>query len=57
MERVIDQGSSIVIWPQSIQEKDINDMVIKGRDVKKLIRENTFNGLKAKANFIGWKRV
>lgn len=57
MERTIDQGHSIVIWPQNISEKDINEMIIGGKNVKKIIKDNTFNGLTAKAKFIGWKRV
>ena len=56
IEKNIDQGYNVVIWPQNIEEKDINDMVTAGRDVKSIIKKNTFHGLTAKAKFIAWKR-
>jgi hypothetical protein len=54
---MIDKGYSVVIWPQTLQEKDINDMVLSGKDVKKIVKQNTFSGLEAKTKFISWKRV
>lgn len=56
IEKNIDQGYNVVIWPQNIEEKDINDMVTARRDVKSIIKKNTFQGLTAKAKFIAWKR-
>ena len=52
----IDLGFHVVIWPQTIEEKDINEMVVAGRNIKKIIKDNTFVGLTAKAKFIAWKR-
>jgi hypothetical protein len=40
-----------------LKEKDINDMILEGIDVNKIVKENTFMGLEAKAKLIGWKRV
>lgn len=57
IKQTVEQGNQIVIWPQNISEKDINDMVLAGRDVKKLIKENTYSGLTAMAKFYSWKRV
>ena len=56
VEKSINAGNKIVIWPQHIEEKDINDMVIAGHNVKKIIENNTWQGLSAKAKFIAWKR-
>lgn len=56
IEKNINQGYNVVIWPQTVEEKDINDMVKAGHDVKKLVADNTYNGLTAKAKFISWKR-
>jgi len=56
IEKNIDQGNKVVIWPQNMEEKDINDMVTAGRDVISIINKNTFHGLTAKAKFIAWKR-
>ena len=57
IEKNIDQGYKIVIWPQTLQEKDINDMVLAGKNISRIIKENTFSGLTAKAKFYSWKRV
>lgn len=57
LERSIDQGHNVVIWPQNIIEKDINDMVNAGKNVKKIVQENIYSGLTAKAKFYSWKRV
>lgn len=57
MESTINAGHSIVIWPLDLKYKDINDMIIAGIDPVKIIQENTFRGLEAKAKLIGWKRI
>lgn len=57
MQKAIDSKFSIVIWPNDLKEKDINDMILSGIDVNKIINQNTFTGLEAKAKLIGWKRV
>ena len=57
IDKNIELGYNVVLWPQTIAEKDINEMVMAGHNVKKIIKENTFNGLTAKMKFIGWKRV
>jgi len=54
---VIDKGESVVIWPSSITEKDINDMVMSGLNVQDVIESNTYNGLQAKLKFNTWKRI
>ena len=56
IEKNIDQGYNVVIWPQTINAKDINEMVLANINVKKIIKENTFSGLTAKMKFIAWKR-
>lgn len=56
MERVIDSGQSIVIWPESIKEKDVNDMVLAGHSVEDILSKNTYKGLEAKLNFNFWKK-
>lgn len=52
----IEQGYNVVLWPQNLVEKDINEMVLAGRNVRKIIKENTFSGLTAMTKFIAWKR-
>lgn len=57
IHKTIKNGFNIVVWPQSITEKDINDMVLAKKDVKKIIKDNTFSGLEAEVKFAAWKRV
>ena len=57
IDRTIDKGDSVVIFPSSIDEKDINDMVIAGHDVQKIVECNTYSGLEAKLKFNSWKKV
>ena len=56
IEKNIDSGYNVVIWPQNIEEKDINEMVLSGKNIKYIISNNTYKGLAAKAKFIAWKR-
>lgn len=60
MDKVILQGHSIVIWPKSVEEKDINDMILANRDVEEIqaiISNNTFKGLSAMAKLSEWRKV
>ena len=55
--RTIDNGDSVVIWPNGIDDKDINDMVMSGLDVQSVIESNTYSGLQAKLKFNTWKKI
>lgn len=60
MESAIDDGYAICIWPDSIKEKDVNDMVMSGlkaTDVKQVIDANTYTGLGAKLRIATWKKI
>jgi len=57
LEKLIDKGKSVCIFPKNVYQKDINDMILSGLDVQKIISENTFQGLKAKLIFNKWKKV
>jgi hypothetical protein len=57
MNKRIQEGSSIVIWPSNIKEKDCNDMIIAGHNVQSVIESNTYSGLEAKLKFNEWKKV
>ena len=57
ISKSIDRGDKVVIWPKHIQQKDINDMYLAGHNVQNLVESNTYQGLKAKAQLIGWKRA
>jgi transcription elongation factor Elf1 len=53
----IESGESVVIYPNSISEKDINDMILSGLDVQSMIESNTYSGLEAKLKFTTWKKI
>jgi len=57
IDKTIQRGDKIVIWPNNIMEKDINDMVIAGHNVQNLLESNTYSGLEAKLKFNLWKKV
>jgi len=57
ISKTIDSGDSVVIWPDGIDDKDINDMVMSGLDVQSVIESNTYAGLEAKLKFNTWKRI
>ena len=58
MENLIDIDYELVIWPDSIQQKDINDMILAGIEgIQTIIDNNTFSGLQAKMRLASWKRI
>jgi hypothetical protein len=60
MEKAIEEHYRILIWPEMIEEKDINDMVLNGfspDEIQDIISKNTFQNLRAKIEFINWKKV
>ena len=57
INKTIDRGDQIVIWPSNIDEKDINDMILSGHNVKSIVESNTYSSLQAKIKFNNWKKV
>ena len=49
--------NKVVIFPKHITEKDLNDMVLAGHDVKSVVESNTYQGLEATLKFTQWKKV
>jgi len=60
MESAIEEGKSVVIFPNGLKEKDINDMILGGMDameIQAIISNNTFKGLSAKAKLSEWRKI
>jgi hypothetical protein len=57
ISKCIDNEERVVIWPETIKEKDINNMVLSGLDVQSVIELNTYSGLEAKLKFTTWKKI
>lgn len=56
ISKSIKLGQKVCIWPSSIKEKDINDMVLAGHDVLSIIQSNTYKDLTAELKFQTWKK-
>jgi len=57
VEKYVDMGYKVVIWPETIGEKDINDMAIAGVNVQDIIDSNTYQGLSARMKFTSWRKI
>lgn len=60
MEKAIEDHYNVVIWPEMIEEKDINEMIINGftiEEIEDIIVKNTFVNLRAKMEFVNWKKT
>ena len=59
IDRLINKGCNVCIWPSHINEKDINDMIYtrSAKEIKKIIDDNTYSGLEARMNFKNWKKI
>ena len=57
ISKTIDRGDKVVIWPITIQQKDINDMVLAGLNVMDVLKSNTYSSLEAKIKFNNWKKI
>jgi hypothetical protein len=60
IEKNISQGRNVVIWPDSMRHKDINDMIIAGytkEQVQQIITENTFQTASASLRFAEWRKI
>ena len=57
IDKTINGGYKVVIWPTSVVEKDINDMVLGGHNIMSVLESNTYSGLQAKVKFNNWKKI
>ena len=59
IEKTINLGYNVVLWPDDVKEKDINDMVISGKtkdEIQTIIKNNTYQGNMAKIRFTTWRK-
>jgi len=59
IERSIDKGYNVCLFPENVNGKDVNEMIQNGLtidEIKTIIDSNTFSGLAAKLKFTHWKR-
>lgn len=59
IERSIDAGYRVCIWPTTMLEKDINDMILAGytaEQLKEIIDDCTYTGPTARLHFAIWRK-
>ena len=59
LAKYIDKGYNVVMYPDTVVEKDINEMILSGRtpaQILDLINRNTFTGMEAKLRFTEWRK-
>jgi hypothetical protein len=60
MERMLDRGYKVCIWPSKLSVKDINDMILSGysiADVELMIDQNTYEGLAGRLALAEWRKT
>ena len=57
IERCINRGDKVVIWPSHIQEKDVNEMILAKYDICTILESSTYSKLTAKLKLNLWKKV
>ena len=60
IEKTINQGHKICLWPESMEHKDINDMILGGytkEEIQQIIMENIFQNASAKMRFATWRKT
>lgn len=60
IERAIDDHFNVVIWPEMISEKDINEMILSGftsGELEDILDNHTYQNLRAKLEFINWRKL
>ena len=60
IDKEIKKGHKIALWPDHMNWKDINDMIIHGytkSQIQEIITDNTFYGTAAQLRFAGWRKI
>lgn len=60
IEKAILNGYKVVIWPENVEHKDINDMILAGLSsefIEHIIKTNTYKDLSAKLALQKWSKA
>ena len=60
LDKAIMQGYNVCIWPENMDHKDINDMILAGLSsefIQHIIKTNTYRDLSAKMALTKWSKV
>jgi hypothetical protein len=56
MEKLLDKGYKLCIWPTNLVDKDINDAIMSGLDPQSIIEKNIYSGLVGKLQLSHWRK-
>ena len=60
ISKAIKEQFQVVIWPATIESKDINEMILSGltkQQLMSIIKENTYSGLRAEMELNNWHKI
>jgi transcription elongation factor Elf1 len=60
MQDAIKSHHNVVIWPSTVQGKDINEMIMNGlshNEIEKIISSNSFKDIEAQLKMNMWKKI
>jgi hypothetical protein len=60
IDKAILNGYNVCIWPDNLEHKDVNDMVLAGLSpefIEHIIKSNTYKDLTAKLQLTKWSKV
>jgi hypothetical protein len=60
LEKYIDLGYTVCMFPDNLETKDINDMFLSGKSVGEIVESintHTFSGMEAKLKFATWRKI
>jgi hypothetical protein len=60
LERAIINGYKVCIWPENLEAKDVNDMVMSGLSqdfIRYIIDTHTFSDLRARLELTKWSKA
>jgi len=60
LDKYIEAGYNVCMFPDYIEQKDINEMILSGKtadEIQELINTNTFRGIEAKLKFSTWRKI
>jgi transcription elongation factor Elf1 len=60
MVKMAEKEQAVCVWPATLEEKDINDMILSGKtpaEIMRIITSNTYAGLEARIAIAGWRKL
>lgn len=60
IDKAIMNGYNVVIWPDNLEHKDVNDMILAGMSsefIEHIIKSNTYRDLAAKLALTKWSKI